>query len=197
MYGERGVIKKQLRAQLRAQRRSVPDLEIREKSRAVAEWVIGSKEFDRAGTVALYRACFGEVDTDDIFNAAKSAGKSLLYPHTDKANTALRFGVVGSLDRMEPGEWGIPEPPRGTQWIPVERIDLLVMPGVAFDRLGGRLGMGGGYYDRVLAKFSEGVVRMGIAYDFQVVDSVPMDENDKRVDCLVTETGILRFPERG
>lgn len=154
-------------------------------------------EFDKAEVIGVYKACFGEVETDDIFLTAQSRGKTVLYPRTDRKQRKLDFGVVKDIGSLVPGEYDIPEPARDSEWVSPGEIDLLIMPGVAFDRQGGRLGMGGGYYDRILAKLEKNTVRMGLAYEFQIVDHVPLDEYDERVDCLVTESGILRFTERG
>jgi len=180
---------------MRARRKSIGEEEIREKSRAATKWVIGSQEFGRANTLALYRACFGEVDTDDIFHAALVGGKTVLYPRTDRKRNLLHFGVVDRLEDMALGEWDIPEPPPEAGLTPLDRADMVILPGVAFDRNGGRLGMGGGFYDRMLANLPDSVVRMGLAYDFQIVEELPLEKNDQRLDCLVTESGILRFPE--
>lgn len=189
--------KKALRSRIRAAREQIPREEIERKSRAAAKHVIGSPEFENADVIALYRACFGEVDTDGIFEAARSRGKTVIYPKTDVKNRKLHFGEVDRLDKMTPGQWNIPEPPPDARRVSLEEAALVVTPGVAFDAHGGRLGMGGGFYDAMLTNIDSNTVKMGLAYDFQVVDSVPMDENDQRMDCLVTESGVMRFPERG
>jgi len=189
--------KKGLRVRLRAQREAISKGEIRKKSQSATKWVIDSEVFGRARILALYRACFGEVDTDDIFDAARSAEETVLYPRTDKRRSLLLFGAVDNLDVMTPGAWDIPEPPPEAELVPLDRADLVIVPGVAFDRCGGRLGMGGGFYDRMLADLPVNVVCIGLAYDFQVVESVPLEENDQRLDCLVTESGLQCFPERG
>jgi len=185
--------KKELRAQLRARRQSFPRNEIEEKSRSAAKIVISSDEFHQADIIGLYRACFGEVETDEIFEKARSLGKTTIYPCADRENGLLNFKVVNNLDEMAPGEWRIPEPPANAALVPLNLADLLIIPGVAFDRRGGRLGMGGGFYDRMLASLPEKVVRMGLAYDFQVFDRIPLEEKDQRLHCLVTESGIMRF----
>jgi len=189
--------KKALRRLMRATREQIPREEIARKSRAAAGHVTGSPEFENAGTIALYKACFGEVETDGIFEAARSRGKTVIYPITDVKNHKLLFGQVDSLDDMIPGRWNIPEPPPYARRVSLEDADMVIVPGVAFDVRGGRLGMGGGFYDVMLSNIESNIIKMGLAYDFQVVDSVPMDENDQRMDCLVTESGIMRFPERG
>jgi len=178
---------------LRARRQSLPRKEIEEKSHAAANIVISSDEFHRAEVIGLYCACFGEVETDEIFENAMSLGKTTIYPCTDRKNGLLNFKVVNDLDKMAHGEWRIPEPPANAALVPLNLADLLILPGVAFDRKGGRLGMGGGFYDRMLASLPGKVVRMGLAYDFQVFDRIPLEEKDQRMDCLVTESGIMRF----
>ncbi len=189
--------KKALRSRIRAAREQISREEIERKSRAAAGHLIGSPEFDNAGAIALYRACFGEVDTDGIFDEARSRGKTVLYPKTDIKNHKLHFGEVERLDSMIPGRWNIPEPPPDARWRSLDEAELVVAPGVAFDTRGGRLGMGGGFYDSMLENVDTNTIKMGLAYDFQVQNSVPMDDNDQRMHCLVTESGMMRFPERG
>lgn len=182
---------------MRAERASIPKAEIERASKAAQKRAIETFEFEKAETVALYKACFGEINTDDIFYAARAAGKTIIYPITDTKRKTLRFAEVKNLDEMTPGTWNIPEPPPESKTVGLDKADLVILPGVAFDSRGGRLGMGGGFYDRMLANLPRRVVRMGIAYDFQVIERVPEEENDQRIDCLITESGVLRFPERG
>ena len=189
--------KKDLRSKLRARRQSFGDDAISAKSAAAQKCLIESPEFSNAKVVAIYKASFGEVETDVIFKAGCENGKSMLYPKTFVKEKKLRFAKITNFDRLVSGVWGIQEPPENSEWFPIENADLLILPGVAFDRRGGRLGMGGGFYDRMLSTLTKKIIRMGLAYDFQLVDEVPLDANDQRVNCLVTESGVMRFPERG
>jgi len=161
------------------------------------------KEFPpRAGNAAaLYRALDGEVPTERIRSAYLAAGARLYYPRVTGKGT-LAFYPHREGDGWETGPYGIPEPsippgvdPRLSGW------DIVVVPGLAFDRRGNRLGRGFGYYDRFLGGLPEVVPRVGLAWAGQLVPGVPVDAWDVPVHALVTEEGVIRvvqspgFPE--
>jgi 5-formyltetrahydrofolate cyclo-ligase len=127
------------------------------------------------------------VATSGLFSAAVQAGKRVLYPRT--VGTILEFVAVESLEALEESRFGICEPLSG-EAVPLAAIDLLVLPGVAFDDKGIRLGYGLGCYDRTLAAVDRPPL-VGLAYDFQVVTSLPREEHDIPVDFVVTERKIL------
>ena len=166
------------------------------RSHAACSAVVESEEFDRARTIALYRAMPGEVLTDEIFEAARRRGMAALYPKVE-GDGVLSFRDIDRLDQMKPGAWEILEPPPTAPVRPLSETDLVIVPGVAFDRRGRRLGQGGGYYDKMLHQMRPASVRMGIAYELQVVDEIPHEPHDEMMDCLATESGILRFRRSG
>ena len=131
-----------------------------------------------------------ELATAPGIEAALADGKCVAVPWCDGDELGLwRLEAVGEL---EPGTWGIPEPPpdrRGeaARQVTAEALDLVVVPGLAFDRLGRRLGRGRGYYDRLLARSS--AVRAGLCFDAQVFPEVPAGPHDAVMDWLVTERG--------
>jgi 5-formyltetrahydrofolate cyclo-ligase len=147
----------------------------------------------RAGrTAALYCALVGEVPTERIRRAYLAAGARLYYPRVAEGRT-LAFYPHREGDRWETGPYGIPEPanpagvePRLSGW------DIIVVPGLAFDRRGNRLGHGFGYYDRFLGGLPESVPRVGLAWASQRIPDVPVDEWDVPVHALVTEEGVIR-----
>jgi 5-formyltetrahydrofolate cyclo-ligase len=95
------------------------------------------------------------------------------------------------LSELEPGYFGVPEPVDKCPEVDTGDIDLVIMPGIAFDREGGRIGYGGGFYDRFLIKMERKVDRIAPAYDFQVVDEVPVDLWDIRIDGIITNREII------
>lgn len=144
---------------------------------------------------ALYCAVPGEVQTERIRHAYLAAGARLYYPRVAGRGT-LAFYPHREGDGWETGPYGIPEPanpggdkPRRGGW------DIVVVPGVAFDRRGNRLGRGFGYYDRFLGSLPEGVPRVGLAWARQLVPEVPVDAWDIPVHALVTEEGVIRVVE--
>lgn len=153
----------------------------------------------RQGMVAaLYRGLAGEVPTERIRNAYLAAGARLYYPRVSGSRT-LAFYPHMEGDGWDMGPYGIPEPsnpagvePRLAGW------DIILVPGLAFDPRGNRLGRGFGYYDRFLGDLPGIVTRVGLAYAGQLVPEVPVDVWDVPVHAIVTEegvTGIVRSPE--
>ena len=148
----------------------------------------------RAGMeAALYCALAGEVPTERIRRAYLAAGARLYYPRVAGGRT-LAFYPHREGDAWETGPYGILEPsnpagvePRRSGW------DIIVVPGLAFDRRGNRLGRGFGYYDRFLGGLPESVARVGLAWANQRIPEVPVDAWDVSVHALVTEEGVIRF----
>jgi 5-formyltetrahydrofolate cyclo-ligase len=157
--------------------------EIARLSRRVQESVTGSKEFKSAKVVGAYYAFGSEVKTDMILEKAKTLGKKVALPSVE--GESLTFYELSSGRYLIKGRFGIMEPlPYG----PVDRMDLVVVPGVAFDKKGYRLGYGKGYYDKFLARKS--VFSIGLAYSFQLLEGLPRGEHDRRLDAIATEEGI-------
>jgi len=143
---------------------------------------------------AIYNSVRGEVGTGRIREAYLAAGAMLFYPCVMEGGT-LEFHPHRNGDEWIEGPYGIPEPPRLPGRRPrVDGFDLVLVPGVAFDRKGNRLGQGLGYYDRFLARLPGDVLRVGLAYSDQVVPDVPVDEWDVPMHALATEEGVIRFP---
>lgn len=190
--------KQELRAALREEREALAPGEAARLSAAVTARVLAWSRFRRAETVMLYADFRNEVRTGEIIEAALAAGKRVGLPRThaaDKTMTVVRVtGYPGDLER---GTYGIPEPRPGLPVIGVREIDLVLAPGVGFDRDGYRLGFGGGYYDRFFQTLRRRTVKAGLAYDFQVRDTVYPDSHDRGVHYIVTPSDIMRVPEGG
>jgi 5-formyltetrahydrofolate cyclo-ligase len=157
--------------------------EIARLSKRIHEFVISSKEFKSAKVIGAYYAFGSEVKTDLVLEKAKTLGKKVALPSVE--GESLAFYELSSGKYLVKGRFGIMEPlPYG----PVDRIDLLVVPGIAFDKKGYRLGYGKGYYDKFLAK--KEVFSIGLAYSFQLLESLPKGKYDKRLDAVATEKGV-------
>ncbi len=165
-----------------------------EASAAVRGHLAGSRAWARAGVVMLYAADEGEPDLDGLIGLGVAAGKTVCVPRVDWEGKRLIPAAVGSPADLEPDRHGIRVPTGTCASVSPELVELLVVPGVGFDRSGNRLGRGGGFYDRFLAERSaEGSMRMvviGACFAAQVVGRVPSGIHDRRVDGLVTEAGL-------
>lgn len=163
-------------------------------ARAVAGHVLRLREFASARAVAVYAALPDEVPLDALADAVLAGGRELAVPRMERDR--LRFVRVESWSALEPGRFGIAEPPATAPGVVLERGDLVLLPGVAFDARGGRLGRGGGHYDRALAALRSAPLLVGVGFAFQLVAQVPMDAHDRRVDAFVCERGVMRCPAR-
>jgi len=140
----------------------------------------------------LYSPVRGEVDTRSIAELAWAMGKVVLLPRTLRAERRIVPVVFEPGQTLVRGEYGIPEPPRGSEEVNVRHLQLVCLPGVAFGLDGSRLGYGGGYYDRLLRDPGFRAATCGLAFDLQVLCRLPRDPFDSTVDMVVTETRVIR-----
>jgi 5-formyltetrahydrofolate cyclo-ligase len=146
--------------------------------------------FADAEVLGLYSPVWNEVFTEEIFRSAREAGKRVAYPRIEEHG--LEFVEVTDLAELGPGAFGVLEP-RGARSVPLTALDLVVVPGVAFDLAGFRLGYGKGFYDRALSCFGRRAPLVGLCYELQMVDALPAESHDVRVDLVATEERTLRF----
>jgi len=181
-----------LRKQLVRQRLNLnPDL-----AQKWSEWaqkhLLGALCFQQAQTIGLYAAFDHEVDTRLVFERGLTDGKTVAFPRVAGVG-AMVYLKETNWQKMIANEWGILEPAAASSELPIAELDLVVVPGVAFAKNGGRLGFGGGYYDRLLAKLKPDTLTVGFAYGFQVFENLPLDETDRKVKRIVTEQGFLKM----
>ena len=176
---------------MKTRRRSVSEESRSAAGRTLSERI--SKEYPafgaavaRKGPVAVYLASEEEIDLKDFIASALSSGCALAAPRWNGGEYELVR--LRDPDRLETGPHGISEPPAGPVVRPQE-VRAWLVPGLAFTADGRRLGYGGGWYDRLLADAPDGVPKIGVAYDFQIVDSLPVEEHDIRMTAV---TGFIR-----
>ena len=186
--------KRSIRAQFLAERNALPQDQRVRFSEQIQKKFLGSELFAEVKFLALYCAVRNEVSTDMVCNHALAAGKRVAYPRVAGEN--LEFFEVASLDDLAPGTFAVPEPVTGDR-VPLGALDLVVVPGIVFDRTGHRLGYGRGYYDRALDECRPDCEKVGFAYDFQVVDTLQiMQQHDRTLSVLMTEQRRLNFTTR-
>lgn len=159
-------------------------------SSRIQQTLVEQAEFIAADSLGLYSSIRNEVFTEQVFAVARAGRKTVVYPKICEEN-ALDFFEVTDLGQLRPGTFGIPEPD-GCRRIPVRSLDLIVLPGVAFDLSGYRLGYGKGFYDRVLHDQKLSTL-IGIAFEWQLIESLPNEIHDIRMDMVITEERVLRF----
>jgi 5-formyltetrahydrofolate cyclo-ligase len=160
-------------------------------SQAVVQRLIGLGPISTASTVLAYLAFGSEVSVDGLLCWGWNAGKRMAVPLCRPADRGLIACCIEGFDEVGRGWYGIREPKgERLRTVPPGEIDAIVVPGVAFDRQGRRLGFGGGYYDRFLAAETR-AVRIGVAFACQVVAEVPAGPHDIPMNCIVTDREII------
>ena len=177
--------KRQIRREIEAKRQALESQWQAVASSKIVEHFQMLEAFPPAETIALYKAIGGEVDLDVLFSICWKAGKRTCIPIFNANAKIYEMAEVSAETQYSTGHYGIREPLSPTL-CPMHQIDLIAVPGVAFDRTGNRLGRGGGYYDRLLDGFSG--VSAAVAFDFQILPEIPVELHDKPVNTLVTET---------
>ncbi len=184
------MVKNTLRKEILSRRRQMSDEACLTRSLGIQERFLQTPEFRAAGSLALYSPVLNEVYTEEIFRVARSRGMRVVYPRVQ--GEGLDFLLVETPDDLSCGAFGALEPTGGQAMAP-EDIDLMVLPGVAFDRAGHRLGYGKGFYDRALDVPGRRGLLVGLCFEQQLIDLLPAEPHDVRMDMLVTEERILSF----
>jgi 5-formyltetrahydrofolate cyclo-ligase len=184
--------KRTLRLQVLARRdHASPDAR-RAAGDAIVAALAARADFAAATTVLLTLPLGSEWDTLPLAAAALRRGKAVAVPRVNIATRGLELGALTDLERdVAPGYRGIPEPRAHCAPVAVAAIEWALVPGVAFDLRGHRLGYGGGYYDRLLPCLPVGTPRVSGAFELQIVDRVPTTAHDLPVDAIVTETRTI------
>ena len=170
-------------------------LEKNEKSLAISKRLFGMDEFKKSKTVFCFLSTLFEVQTEKIIRESLRLGKHVLVPLLDPEEENLQASRIPSMDiDFMIGKYGIKQPTlKLRDIVAFSNIDFVVVPGLAFDNIGNRIGYGAGFYDKFFKKISSGVTRVAVSYDFQLFNLVPHSDLDEPVHFLITETQALRF----
>jgi len=188
--------KVELRRQLRNRLVAMPPESRKDKSRKACRNLIATEEFQNASIVMMFLSLPHEVDTADAILHAWQLGKTVAVPKISWQQRHMIPVRINSLDTgFSTGTWGLRNPLTGVP-IPFEQIDLVVAPGLGYDRQGNRLGRGGSFYDRFFANKDLKASRCGLAFAEQVMESIPTTDNDEPVEFLVTDEEVVYFDGR-
>ena len=184
--------KEHIRKRILAKRRGLaPDLMAGHSARIVRR-LTHLTVFRQARSVMTYVSKDNEVDTHRLIRCMLSRGKRVSVPCTNPSEKRIVPCLIRDFDELEPSTFGILEPKKGRiRPADPRELEVVLVPGIAFSPKGFRIGFGSGYFDRFLPQ--TGAYRIGLAFDFQVVDSVPLGEQDQPVHCVVTDQRVLRM----
>ena len=173
---------------MRARRRALTQQEQERASLAAAARVRALAPYRQARSVMAYMACRGELDLTPVLLDVLAQGRTLLLPRCE-APGVMTARRITALTQLSAGAYGVMAPGADCEAACPEEIDLILVPGTAFDRTGGRLGQGGGYYDRFLAGTK--ALRVGVCHDFALADRVPAQAHDVRMNCIISPGGTI------
>ena len=180
--------KDSIRNSVAKKRFALSDAEVKQKSLLISDNLHSIESFKLSKSIALYSPILSEVRTESIFINAIQAEKEVYFPRVN--GSSLDFHRVHNLNQLKTGKFGVLEPDASSFKAHINEIDIFIIPGLAFDIFGNRLGYGKGYYDRALIDITEDK-KIGLCYSFQIFDSVPADENDQKVGTIITEKDIV------
>jgi len=182
-------IKQKIRNQIEEQRRILGEDLIKEQSLVIQSRLLSMSEYRMAKVICAYLSIKGEVRTDSVITRCMLDEKTVCVPAFDKAAKIYRPAVYDTKTSVSKGLLGVLEP-SSPVWLDVSAIDMVIVPGVAFDETGSRLGRGGGYYDSILGGMR--AFKVAVAFDFQMISYVPIDDTDVNVDAVITESRVIR-----
>ena len=162
---------------------------VSKQSRDLCGVLLSLPEFRNADTVLLFSPTRNEPDLSLAAKAALDMGKAVAYPISLTDTYTLSFHSVGALSELTVGTYGIPEPPASAMAPMLSPASVCIVPALAYDRRGYRLGYGKGYYDRFLSEFCG--ISIGVAMDGFICDALPYDTHDIPLDVLITKTGVI------
>lgn len=165
---------------------------LKEKSKLIQPRLLSLGEYKNSSLVMFYLSIDREVYTYDMVREALAEKKEIAVPLILESQNIMLPCKISDLKDLQPGPWDIPQPIKEKiQNASISSIDLIIVPGIAFDRKGNRLGRGKGFYDRFLHLIGPETVKIGLAFSSQIVEQIPTEEYDVAVNKIVTEEGII------
>jgi 5-formyltetrahydrofolate cyclo-ligase len=182
--------KQMMRGRFRSRRAGLPSTAVAQRSAALCERLLANKSIAAAKTIALFWpiARNNEVDLRTADAALRERGTAIAYPRIGE-DGSMSFRLVAIPGEMVEHPLGFLEPPEDAPR--TETLDVIVVPGLAFDPRGHRIGYGGGYYDRALPQHCPPAIAIGVAFDFQLAPDVPNTKGDVTVDLVITDARTM------
>ncbi|GAA0383232.1 5-formyltetrahydrofolate cyclo-ligase [Bacillus horti] len=187
-------LKQQIRLEMIQKKKQLPNSIFEQYNSLLHEWLYMSEAWKKAPHVALYYSVEKEVDTLKIIKQAWLENKPVYLPKCNREDKTLTFYRVDSFEQLETVFYGIPEPiPEQCESISVEELRFIIVPGLAFDHAGFRIGYGAGYYDRTLEQTDPAACLVGLVFPFQLyLNRLPIDQHDRSVQLIYTIDGVIQ-----
>lgn len=185
--------KDQIRKDIDLLIKGLSDSEIKEKTKAIEKRLFEFANFLESKIALLYSHGENEVQTDSILKRAYDYNKIVVLPAFDTEQFKVNLLKVDNPEKnLQPGERGAFKPdPDTCKAVPIDRIDIAIIPGIAFDEKGGRIGSGRGYYDRLIPELSITTRKVALAFEDQLIPQAPVESHDKHVDIIITDKRII------
>ena len=184
-------MKKSLRRHLIKKRKNLSKNFVFENSNKIKERLFSLREFKEASTILFYVSYDNEVNTHQMIKECLDTGKDIIVPISKKDDRTLILSKLEKWDDLKVGSYGILEPEvNKIKEVPLDIVDLIIVPGIGFDDRGNRIGHGKGYYDNLLKK-SKSILHIGLAFEAQIEKFIPADRQDIPVNKIITEKRII------
>jgi 5-formyltetrahydrofolate cyclo-ligase len=180
--------KKELRKYILKIRNNMLKQDVENNSRAIMDKIIDLDIYRQSKVVFIYMDFNNEVMTSNLIRHMLSEEKRVVVPYTDTMNTVLIPSEITKEADLKLNSFGYYEP-KSILSVNIEEIDLVIVPGVVFDKNLNRIGFGKGYYDRILNKLKPSAKKIAVAHEFQVLEEIPTEEHDVKMDMIITELG--------
>lgn len=187
-------MKHTLKLQVLEKRKKLADKEVLDKSKKIIHRLKSLKEFQSAKNILFYVSFDKEVNTQELIKELlEEKEKNIIVPYTIKNKPNIFLSELKDFVELEPRAFGILEPKeKYIREFNKDNLDLVIVPGVVFGRNGHRIGYGYGFYDRFLKTIKKEVVKIGLAFDFQLIDKVPEEKHDVPLNKIITEKEIIK-----
>lgn len=188
--GGKVILKKRIREEFLKKRRKQPYKDIVEKSNKIFSKILETKEYKKAKNILVYLSLKDEVSTEKLIVEMILKKKNVYAPKINIKKDLMDAIKITEKTSFFENKIGIYEPVDGEK-AKKSDIDLIIIPAIAFDYWGHRIGFGNGCYDRFLTNMT--AFKLGVGFDFQIIESIPAEEHDIKVDMIITEKRIIRY----
>lgn len=186
-------MKAKLRQEILEARRTLPESFVKEAEKKVFTRLLESDIFKNASHVMIYVDFQNEIRTKKIIEYLLDVKKDVVVPLISKDKSKIIPVKIGSPEELSLGHFGIHEPKNESNIFSKDLLDLIIVPGVVFDKAGNRIGFGKGYYDGFLSSLKGKVPFIALAYDFQVLESIPSGSHDVKMDYILTPDQLIKI----